>query len=311
MQVNFFDSNNFIHRTCMIPEGKEPDENEAVRITFVDTLPPAGTGQKGVVLLIHGFPQTSYQFRKVILPLAQAGYRVIVPDYRGAGDSSRPMNLKGYLKSRMATDLHHVVQKHLNIAEPIHVVGHDIGGMIAHAYATLFASDTASIVWGECPLPGTTFYNEAKETVELWHFVFHRITDLPEVLIAGHERAYIKHFYDKLAYNHAGIAPSDVDVYEKAYSMPGAIRAGINVYRMFNEDAKENIKVRDTQGKSKVRCLALNGEQSFLATKAEEEAREFYDDFRTATVPNSGHWIAEENSDGFVERLLDFMGNSP
>lgn len=310
MDLEFFNSRDIFHRTCMIQEGEEPDENEQVRITFVDAHPSTNSNVKGVILLIHGFPQTSYQFRKVISLLTEAGYRVVAPDYRGAGDSSRPVTMKGYRKTAMATDLHHVVKRHLHIDSPVHIVGHDIGGMIAHAYAVQYPEDTASIIWGECPLPGTTFYDESKKSVQLWHFVFHRITDLPEVLIAGNERAYIKHFYDKLAHNHAGITPADVDFYEKAYSMPGAMRAGINVYRMFNADAKENLEMRERSGKSKVRCLALNGDKSFLATKAKEEVSEFYEKFEVATVADSGHWIAEENPSEFAEKVLAFVNKS-
>lgn len=115
---------------------------DEVTIHYIDCPAPSGKS-KGTILLIHGFPQTAYQFRHVITPMSDAGYRIIAPDYRGAGHSSHPRD--GYTKSIMAADLHTLVVDHLKITEPVHVVGHDIGGMIAHAYAAWFPKDTRSV----------------------------------------------------------------------------------------------------------------------------------------------------------------------
>ncbi|KAK5093037.1 hypothetical protein LTR70_000496 [Exophiala xenobiotica] len=289
------------HRIAIISE-----EPELVRIKYIDTPPTSGTS-KGTILLIHGWPQTSYQFRKVIRHLADKGYRIITPDYRGSGDSSKPMDLDGYRKVTMAADLHSLIADHLGVNEKIHVVGHDIGGMIAHAYAASFPDDTATITWGECPLPGTTFYHDTKGSVQLFHFNFHRVLDLPETLVKGNERAYLKHFYDKLAYNAAAITPDDIDYYAEQYAQPGGIRASTNVYRMFEKDAEDNVAMREKNGKCKVQCLTLNGDKSFLAKAAADEAAEFYEQFETAEVKDAMHYIAEENPEGFVQELLKFI----
>lgn len=139
----------------------------------------------------------------------------------------------------MAEDLHTLVQSHLVIKEKIHVIGHDIGGMIAFAYASRYPEHTRSVIWGECPLSGTSYYEQIKSTPDVFHFVFHRVPDLPEFLIAGKEREYLKHFFDKIVLNTAAITPADLDNYV-AYSQPGAIRAGLEVYRAFEQDAEEN-----------------------------------------------------------------------
>lgn len=118
-----------------------PSWVDEVTIHYIDCHAPAES--KGTILLIHGFPETSYQFRHVITPLSDAGYRVIAPDYRGAGHSSHPRD--GYTKVVMAGDIHTLLTKHLGITEPVHVVGHDIGGMIAHAYAASFPKDSRSV----------------------------------------------------------------------------------------------------------------------------------------------------------------------
>ena len=102
---------------------------ERIKLNYINSESPSTNDSKGVILLIYGFPQTSRQFRHVIAPLANTSYRIITPDYRGAGQSSKPAS--GYEKSRMAEDLHTLIHAHLSIKDKVHVVGHDIGGMIA------------------------------------------------------------------------------------------------------------------------------------------------------------------------------------
>ncbi|KAF2109786.1 soluble epoxide hydrolase [Lophiotrema nucula] len=282
---------------------------EDVRINYVDCASPPSSDNKGAVLLIHGFPQTSYQFRHVITPISDAGYRVIAPDYRGAGQSSKP--LQGYEKSQMAEDLHLLVQSHLGIKDKIHVVGHDIGGMIAFAYVSQYSEDVASIVWGECPLPGSNIYENVKSSPDVFHFVFHRILDLPEALIAGREKIYLKHFFDKQSYNGAAITPADLEHYVLAYSQPGAIRAGLEVYRSFEKDAEENRKWLKENGKVKVPGLGMAGKEFLLAPHTEGMIGEFHEDFEILVVEGSGHYIAEEKPEWFVKGVVEFVGRHP
>jgi pimeloyl-ACP methyl ester carboxylesterase len=276
---------------------------EQIRLNYI--ICPPSTELKGTILLIHGFPQTSYQFRHVITPLANAGYQVIAPDYRGAGQSSKPQN--GYEKTQMAEDLHILVQDHLGIKDKIHVVGHDIGGMIAFAYVSRYPDDVASVIWGECPLPGTTTYEQVKGSPDVFHFVFHRVPDLPEFLIAGKEREYCKHFLDKIIYNSAAITPVDLDHYALAYAQPGAIRAGLEVYRAFEKDAEENREWLKEHGKVKVPSLLLMGAKFMLAQSAESMANEFHENAEVSTVEECGHYIAEESPDEFVKSILGFV----
>ena len=190
-----------------------------IRIHYVSCLPPSKVEKKGVILLIHGFPQTWYQFRHVITPLSNAGYHVIVPDYRGAGDSTKPAQGEAvFTKDKMSEDLHILLTTHIGIKDRVHVVGHDIGGMVAHAYAVQYPEHTASVCWGECPLPGSKIYNERKSSTQFWHFVFHNIPDLPELLIAGKVGEYQRHFFACLCQNPAAFTPEALEVYRNAYS---------------------------------------------------------------------------------------------
>ncbi|PVH96172.1 alpha/beta-hydrolase [Periconia macrospinosa] len=300
-----FDASRWQQRIASIHTSEDGDP---LRLNYIDCRPADGTITHGTILLIHGFPQTSYQFRHVITPLSDAGYRVVAPDYRGAGKSSKPV--AGYEKSRMAEDLHQLVQSHLGIKDKMHVVGHDIGGMIAFAYASRYPNDVASVIWGECPLPGSTFYEQIKGTPGVFHFVFHQVPDLPEALIAGREKIYLQHFFDKLLYNSAAISPADLEQYTVAYAQPGAIRAGINVYRAFEKDAEENRKWLRENGKLTVPAMGMVGKESFLAASTESMLKEVHEGSKVDTflVEESSHYIAEENPESFIKGVLGFVG---
>ncbi|KAK5047039.1 hypothetical protein LTR84_006981 [Exophiala bonariae] len=281
------------------------DSERQVRIHYID-CPPAGGTEKGVILLIHGYPNTSYQWRHVITPFAQKGYRVIVPDYRGAGDSSHPKS--GYDKVTVAHDLYAVVHDHLGIKSPIHVVGQDIGGMVAHAYAATHPDHTRSVMFGECPLPGSKPYESGfKNSPGMWHFTFQQQLDLPELLTQGKERIYIKHFYDRLCYNPFGITPRDVDHYAASFAQPGGMRAGFELYRAFPQDSKDNVAMLEKDGQLSMPAAALCGEMSLLLEVAEEQARQFYKHVELVKIDQSGHWTAEESPKDFVKKVVGFV----
>ena len=216
-----------IHRRQAWLQRSDPE----IRLYYLDALTSHYPKSKGVILLIHGLPESSYQFRKVITPLANAGYRVIAPEYRGAGYSSKPPS--GYTKKQLSTDLHQLLTEHLNVQENVHIVGHDIGGMIAHAYCSQYPANVASVIWGECPLPRSTVYENTKHSRTLWHFDFQSTPEISVALVTGRERMYIKHFYDRLAQDPSCFSQEDLDFYATQYSMLGALRAGFDVYANF------------------------------------------------------------------------------
>ncbi|KAI9687504.1 MAG: hypothetical protein M1822_002114 [Bathelium mastoideum] len=276
-----------------------------VRIYYIDA--PAKTTQtKGILLLIHGFPQTSYQYRYVIAPLTEAGYRVIVPDYRGAGRSSKPIDGL-FTKTSIAKDLHELVFTHLSIAARIHIVGHDIGGMIAHALASRWPDDVISIVWGECPLPGTAAYEANKAAQSQFHFVFHAVHSLPEALVAGKERVYIKHFLDNKCANAGAFSDDDVSVYTEAYSQAGAMRCAFGLYRAFETDKQENSEWKEKYRKCKVPALGLSGDESAHRLEAKDMVEEMYENVEVAEIERSGHYVAEENPEDFARKVIAFV----
>lgn len=199
----------------------------------------------------------------------------------------------------------------LDIRSKVHLVGHDIGGMIAWAIAARHPDRVLTVNWGECPLPGTSVHQQDRtnRAVEQFHFIFHCVRDLPEALIAGREEVYLTHFFNKLAFNTGAIGPEDVDHYVRAYSQPGAMRCALEVYRAFLEDAEENREWVRGHGKCKVPAICLSGEESAHRGQARQMLAEVHEagTFEVATVPRAAHYLAEENPNGFVEKTLAFI----
>ena len=287
------------------------DEPE-IRIHYVEALSPSASPHKGTILLIHGFPETCYQFRHVIKPLADAGYHVVAPDYRGAGHSSKPhVGPEGFTKDVLAQDLHTMMVEYVKPRDRrrVHLVGHDIGGMIAHAYVTQFPDEVASIIWGECPLPGTKYFDDTKHTPAQWHFAFHGISDIAEALVTGKERIYLKHFYEKLSQDPDCFSEQDLDFYTTQYAQPGSLRCHFQIYKMFEKDKLYNLAWKEENGKVKTRAMILSGDASALQESALGMAEEMYADIEKGLIENSGHYLAEENPEDFVLKVLEFVGN--
>ena len=164
--------------------------------------------------------------------------------------------------------------------------------MVAHAYAVRYPEYTASICWGECPILGSTFYQQRKGSTQFWHFVFHSIPDLPELLIAGKVREYQKHFFDRHGQNAGAFTPEDLEVYGIAYSASGGMRCALNVYRAFERDALHNNNWLKEKGKCDVRCLTLWGDSSWAGeADAIKMCKEYYSNVEYAKIKDCGHWI--------------------
>jgi pimeloyl-ACP methyl ester carboxylesterase len=240
-------------------------------------------------VLLHGWPQTWRGWRGVMPGLADAGYAVIAPDYRGAGHSDKPAG--GYDKATMARDVRALVRQLGH--DRVRLVGHDIGLMVAYAYAAQFPDEVERLVLMDAPLPGTSVFEELKRDPRTWHFPFHQAQGVPEMLVAGREREYLSHFYHgPFTYDPSGVTEADIDAYVAAYRLPGASRAGFELYRAFPQDEADNRAF--AKAKLPMPVLALGGEMSF-GEAIVPMAREVATDARGGAVPGAGHWIAEEN----------------
>jgi pimeloyl-ACP methyl ester carboxylesterase len=258
--------------------------------------------------MLHGFPQTSYQFRKVIPLLSSAGYRVLAPDYRGAGESSKPSN--EFTKAIMAADIIALLD-HLEIDEPVHVVGHDVGGLIAFVLATRWPERVASACFGECFLPGTEVCQEQlkNDPVNYFHFAFHRVSNLPEALVQGREKLYIDFFINKHCHRIGAFSPAHIERYTHAYSQPGSLRCAFELFRAHEKDVDDTSEWVAQHGKCNLPCMVFSGEYSSYSEYAESMALEVVEKshLTTATVRDSGHFVAEENPSEFSQIVLKFI----
>jgi pimeloyl-ACP methyl ester carboxylesterase len=218
----------------------------------------AGVGTR-TMLMIHGYPETAIAWRKIISPLVEDGFRVIAPDTRGAGGSSRPAD--GYDKLTLAADCAAVLD-HAGVAAPVIVVGHDIGLMIAYAFAQRFPERTERLAVMDAPLPGTTVFDELWSDSPLWHYHFHQAPDVPEILTAGRERFYLERFWRGVIYNTSAIDEEAKISYVADYSAPGGMRAGFELYRPFGRDAEDNRAALGRNGKLTIPVLAIAGSAS-------------------------------------------------
>jgi pimeloyl-ACP methyl ester carboxylesterase len=253
-------------------------------------------GQGDPVVLLHGWPQTWYEWRHVMPALAK-NYTVIAPDLRGLGDSSKPVT--GYDGNTTAQDIYQLVS--LLGFSKIFLVGHDVGVQTAYSYAAAHPDNVSKLVILDVPILG--FFPAGTEDC-CWWFGFHQTRDIPEALTAGKEREYLSWFY-RLAYNPDAITEADIDEYVSHYSAPGGMRAGFEYYRAFPIDAEQNKE--HSSVKLPMPVLVLGGEYS-LGTAALESMRSLATDVRGGIVPLSGHWIAEERPDFLVEQLARFFG---
>lgn len=277
--------------------------NPELRLHYVT----AGEGKRTVVLL-HGFPQTWWEWRHVFPPLVGAGFRVVAPDYRGAGQSWRPAS--GYDKRTMAGDINCLLRDHLHVAGPIALVGHDIGLMIAYSYAQAYRDDVSHLAIVDAPIPGTTIFERVKSNPRVWHFAFHNARDVAEMLVAGRERQYLQAFFNARIFNPSALRATDLDIYSSAYSAPGAIRAAFELYRAFDQDAGHNREFLRLNGKLEIPVLAVWGVISNSGPVLEEMMRELASNVSAIEISEAAHWIPEENSTTFTTALLSLLESS-
>jgi pimeloyl-ACP methyl ester carboxylesterase len=256
-------------------------------------------GQGEPVILLHGFPQTWYEWRKVMPMLAQH-YTVIAPDLRGFGDSSKPEN--GYDPTTVAEDIYQL-SSHLKFQE-VNLVGHDIAGAAAYAYAAKYPGAVRRLVMLESSVPGFDAPDAMVRTSRIWHMAFHQEPNLPETLITGRERPYFQYFFTKYAYDKNPVDEEELNEYVHHFEAPGALRAALAYYRTFPQAIEQSKQYAKT--KLEMPVLALGGE-SVMGDLAVKSLQQVAVNVQGGVIPRCGHWIASERSDYLVEQLLNFF----
>ncbi len=259
-------------------------------------------GQGDPVVLLHGWPETWYAWHKVMPALAK-NYTVIAPDLRGLGDSSKP--LTGYDGKTLAEDIHQLVTQ-LGF-KTLFLVGHDIGTQVAYSYAAAHPTEVKKLVVMELTIPGFA----PAGRMPLWWVIFHQTPGVPEALVEGREQEYLSWFFQNLPFNPAAITQTDINEYVRHYSAPGGMSAGFEHYRAFPHDAIQNQNYSKT--KLTMPVLALGG--GYIPTFGGNITmptiiygmEQLAQNVTEITVPNSGHFIPDEQPKFLVEQLTKFF----
>ncbi|MBV6824651.1 alpha/beta fold hydrolase [Pseudomonas sp. PD9R] len=255
-------------------------------------------GGKGpAVVLLHGFGDTGDMWAPLAADLAK-DHTVVVPDLRGMGLSSLPES--GYDKKTQAGDIRGVLAA-LGIEHSV-VVGHDIGTMVAFAYASRYPQLTDRLVVMDAPVPGIPPWNDIVRSPMLWHFDFGG-PDMQR-LVAGRERIYLDRFWNEFAGNPAKIDEETRQHYAKLYARPGNMQAAFAQFRSIRQDEVDNKASMATRLTMPV--LAVGGEKSFGANEA-IVMRNAADNVTEVVVPGAGHWLMEEAPVQTIKAIRDFI----
>jgi pimeloyl-ACP methyl ester carboxylesterase len=255
-------------------------------------------GQGDPVLLLHGYAETSRMWLPLIAKLA-GNHTVVAPDLRGFGQSAAPPD--GYGKKAMAQDIHALM---ITLGYPkVLIVGHDIGLMVAYAYAAQYPGDVARIVLMDAFLPGVGDWKNVWLLRDLWHFHFYGKT--PLALVTGRERIYLEHFWNDFAADpKKSLSEADRKFYANEYAKPGHMAAGMEVFRAFEKDADDFAGFAKTP--LTMPMLVLSGEKAggnFLI----EQGRLVASNVEGVIVKGSGHWLMEEAPDQVIPKLVEFL----
>jgi len=255
-------------------------------------------GAGPVVLLLHGYAETGDMWAPMAVDLA-SDHTVVVPDLRGMGLSAKPSG--GFDKKSQAVDMAGVLDQ-LGI-ERADLVTHDIGNMVGYAFAALYPARVVRFALIDAPLPGIGPWEEILRNPLLWHFRFGG-PDM-ERLVAGRERIYLDRFWNEFSATPSRFSEAAREHYAELYALPGAMHSGFMQFAAFDQDVLDNQSFL-AKGKLGMPVLAVGGEKSFGRTMA-HIMRFAATNVREAVIPESGHWIMEENPTATIALVRDFL----
>ena len=256
-------------------------------------------GSGPAVVLIHGYADTGDMWAPMAADLAR-DHTVVVLDLRGLGLSAKPAG--GFDKKTQAGDVAGVLDA-LKIGR-VDVVAHDIGNIVAFQFVVQHQERVRRIVLIDAPVPGVGPWDEVLKNPLLWHFRFGG-PDM-ERLVAGRERIYLDRFWNEFSASPDRFTEAARVHYAALYAMPGAMHSGFAQFAAFDQDAIDNRAFLAGGGRLKMPVLAVGGAKSFgpmMATVMRAAA----DDVTEAQVPDSGHWIMEENPAATTKLVADFL----
>jgi pimeloyl-ACP methyl ester carboxylesterase len=262
------------------------------------TLHYLTAGHGPALILLHGYTQTSRMWRPIIPQLAEK-FTVIAPDLPGIGDSSIP---KDGLDMKTAAIRIHALAKSLHV-DKARVVGHDIGLMVAYAYAAQFPAETEKLVVLDAFLPGVAGWEDVYNNPGIWHFRFNGPT--PEALVRGRERIYFDYFWNDFAADKTHSIPeTDRAAYVAAYARPGRMRAGWAYFVSFQQAAKDFAQL--SQIKLTIPVLAIGGDKA-NGTVLGNQMKLVATNATMIVLKDTGHWVLEERPKETTDALMKFL----
>lgn len=278
---------------------------DGVKIHYVEG------GHGAPVLLIPGWPESWYAWRLVMPALVASGHRVIAIDPRGLGDSSHPGT--GYDTRTVAAELHQfIAATGLARDAKVDIIGHDVGAWIAYALAADWPGDVRRLTVMEAALPGITppapvgIPSDSANT-RTWHFAFNRLDDLPEILVQGHERAYLTWIFQQKANRSWVFTPEVMDEYVRVYTQPGGARAAFSYYRDAFSKAGLMQNAERAQHKLTMPVLAIGGQFS-VGDGMANTMKGVATDVSGKQLEGCGHFVLEECPEAVTGALLNFLG---
>jgi pimeloyl-ACP methyl ester carboxylesterase len=265
-----------------------------VRLHYVEK------GEGPLVILLHGWPETSLEWNETINVLADNGYRVVAPDLRGLGLSEK--TISGYDKKTIATDIKSLIH-YLGKNQAI-IIGHDMGGKSAYVMANLYPQSVAKLILVDCLIPGTE--NADPLHGGSWHYGFHMAPNFPEMLTQNHEKEYISAQIKALSHQKNAISDQKIEAYVKSYSTPGGMTAGFNYYRTLRQDATlvESFKNK----KLLMPVLVITGQYG-VGDKLGKVVKLQAPFLNIIIIRDSGHFVPEEVPARFNAEVLKFLKN--
>jgi pimeloyl-ACP methyl ester carboxylesterase len=255
-------------------------------------------GQGPAVVLLHGYAETSRMWRPII-PLLAGKFTVIAPDLPGIGDSAIP---KDGLDMKTAAIRMHALVRQLGISKA-RIVGHDIGLMVAYAYAAQFPDDTEKLVLMDAFLPGVAGWEAIYNNHGIWHFRFNGPT--PEKLVEGRERIYFEHFWNDFAADKTRSIPEpERQAYTAAYSRPGRMRAGWAYFVSFQKAASDFAVLAQT--KLPMPVLTIGGDKA-NGQALGDQGKIVASNVKVIVIKDSGHWLMEEQPKETMDALISFL----
>lgn len=255
-------------------------------------------GKGPFVILLHGWPETSFAWRNTIDVLANNHYRVVAPDLRGLGLSERTKD--GYEKKTIAADIKALVD-YLGEKQAV-VIGHDMGGKVAYIMAYQYPKSVSKLVLVDCMIPGTengdAFHGGS------WHYGFHMAPQVPEMLTQGREKEYIGTLIKTWSFKKDAVNQDAIDEYAKHYSTPGGMTAGFNYYRALKEDAAF---VATFQGRKLTMPVLIITGRHGVSDKLQTALQNQTTSLQSIIIEDSGHFIAEEVPETFNTLVINFL----